>query len=58
MDFPILSPLYHHAEELEAFLKGVHAAYPSFTHLRSIGRSVAGSGPGASAGFLVWTGVD
>ncbi|XP_049648478.1 carboxypeptidase M isoform X1 [Accipiter gentilis] len=33
---------YHHAAELEAYLKGVHAAYPSFTHLHSIGRSVEG----------------
>ncbi|XP_041873748.1 carboxypeptidase M isoform X1 [Corvus kubaryi] len=33
---------YHHAEELEQYLKGVHAAYPSLTHLHSIGRSVEG----------------
>lgn len=33
---------YHHAEELEAYLKGVHDAYSSFTHLHSIGRSVEG----------------
>lgn len=33
---------YHHAEELEAYLKTVHAAYPSLTHLHSIGRSVEG----------------
>uniref|UniRef100_A0A8C5J0K5 Uncharacterized protein n=1 Tax=Junco hyemalis TaxID=40217 RepID=A0A8C5J0K5_JUNHY len=30
---------YHHAEELEEFLRGVHAAHPSLTHLHSIGRS-------------------
>ncbi|KAF1526846.1 UNVERIFIED_CONTAM: Carboxypeptidase M, partial [Eudyptes pachyrhynchus] len=35
---------YHHAEELEAYLKGVHAAYPAITHLHSIGRSVEGRG--------------
>lgn len=37
---------YHHAEELEQYLKGVHAAYPSLTHLHSIGRSVEGKGGG------------
>lgn len=31
---------YHHSEELEAYLKEVHAAYPALTHLHSIGRSV------------------
>uniref|UniRef100_A0A8U8CCJ6 Uncharacterized protein n=1 Tax=Geospiza parvula TaxID=87175 RepID=A0A8U8CCJ6_GEOPR len=30
---------YHHTKELEEFLRGVHAAYPSLTHLHSIGRS-------------------
>lgn len=33
---------YHHDKEMEAYLKGVHAAYPSLTHLHSIGRSVEG----------------
>ncbi|NXG31015.1 CBPM Carboxypeptidase, partial [Dromaius novaehollandiae] len=33
---------YHHAEELEAFLQEVHAAFPALTHLHSIGRSVEG----------------
>lgn len=41
---------YHHAEELEAYLKGVHAQYPSLTHLHSIGRSVEGRGRGAGGG--------
>uniref|UniRef100_A0A672THA7 Peptidase M14 domain-containing protein n=1 Tax=Strigops habroptila TaxID=2489341 RepID=A0A672THA7_STRHB len=43
---------YHHTEELEAYLKRVHAAYPSLTHLHSIGRSVEGRGQGAVAGCL------
>uniref|UniRef100_A0A8B9T6X4 Carboxypeptidase M n=1 Tax=Anas platyrhynchos TaxID=8839 RepID=A0A8B9T6X4_ANAPL len=33
---------YHHAEELEAYLREVHAAHPALTHLHSIGRSVEG----------------
>uniref|UniRef100_A0A452I8N3 Secreted protein n=1 Tax=Gopherus agassizii TaxID=38772 RepID=A0A452I8N3_9SAUR len=33
---------YHHSEQLETFLKGVHRQHPSITALRSIGRSVAG----------------
>lgn len=33
---------YHHTEELEAYLREVHAAHPSLTHLHSIGRSVEG----------------
>ncbi|OXB72963.1 UNVERIFIED_CONTAM: hypothetical protein H355_006503 [Colinus virginianus] len=33
---------YHHSEELEAYLKEVHAAHPTLTHLHSIGRSVEG----------------
>lgn len=37
---------YHHDKEMEAYLKGVHAAYPSLTHLHSIGRSVEGRGFG------------
>lgn len=43
---------YHHSEELEAYLKEVHAAYPALTHLHSIGRSVEGGcGGEAPAGF-------
>lgn len=37
---------YHHSEELERYLRGVHAAYPALTHLHSIGRSVQGKGGG------------
>lgn len=33
---------YHHAEELEAYLREVHAAHPALTHLHSIGSSVEG----------------
>lgn len=45
---------YHHSEELEAYLKEVHAAHPALTHLHSIGRSVEGGcGGEAPAGFAV-----
>lgn len=43
---------YHHTEELEEFLRGVHAAYPSLTHLHSIGRSVEGKRAGTRGEIL------